>query len=107
MTALSTGAYYLKRGDTFDPEDSRMTNRLHSARSILDTIGIVPTVTHCDACKEGLAGGGCWDACKTTWTEWVTDEMFQSAFNLADAAAREYGNFNMRRINTERVDKCL
>jgi len=95
---LSTGAYYLKRGDTYDYEDSRMTNRLQRARMILKNLGIEPVVEHCQLCKEGAAGGGCWDACKTVWPEWVTNEVFQSAFNLACATIEANAAHNWKKV---------
>jgi hypothetical protein len=62
--SLSNGAYLLKRGDTYDYEDSRMSRRLQRARTILRRMGIMPTVEHCHRCETGPTHGpmsGCWD----------------------------------------------
>lgn len=96
---LSTGGRWLKRGDTFDPEDHRMTHRLMVARGILRNLGIEPTVAHSEMCadrkKAAYGYNGCDDRCQTTWTpDWVTDGIFDAAYKLADAFQTERGAFN-------------
>ncbi len=56
---LTTGAYYLKRGDTFDPEDWRMTHRLDVASGILRDLGYTLVATHRtdDEYFPGVKGG--------------------------------------------------
>lgn len=100
--SLSNGAYLLKRGDTYDYEDSRMSHRLRRARMILENMGIKPVVEHCNQCKIGPSRGpmsGCWDACKTVWPEWVTNEVFQAAFNLADITIRANASKNWKEMS--------
>lgn len=50
---LSTGARYLKRGDTFDPEDHRMSHRLTVARDFLRHAGIESTVERARGTEPG------------------------------------------------------
>lgn len=90
-TTLSIGARYLKRGDTFDIEDSRMTNRLCRARAILQGLGIEPTKTHSDhtTVEFGRPRHFCDYRCETSWPAQVSDETFNTAFTLADLTIRE------------------
>jgi hypothetical protein len=97
MTAtLSTGARYLKRGDTFDPEDFRMTHRLRVAGQILSGLGITPEWEHGGSFTNELGKHVCCDKCKASWPEWVTDEVFNRAFALANEVQTERGAFNQR-----------
>lgn len=93
-TKLTTGAYYLKRGDTSDPEDWRMSHRLSVARGILTSQGFLPTVAHSKRCQDEkyVAFGyrtGCDSNCTTKWSEEFagepSDEIFNAAFALAEA----------------------
>jgi len=91
---LSTGARYLKRGDTFDPEDARMTHRLRVAAGILREAGYVPTTTHGatpgnETVEFGRPRHGCDYHCTTEWPAAVTDEMLQEAFDKACAIQDE------------------
>ena len=108
---LSTGARYLKRGDTADPECHRMTYRLGVARSILRSQGIEVEWNHSE--HTGVIGTGllqrtghvCDYRCKAVWPEWVTDEIFNTAFNLADQLQSERGANHQRAINKERAER--
>lgn len=98
MTQLTTGARWLKRGNTFDPECHRMTHRLGVARELLKSYGIEPTVEHCDRCieqrKNPLSGMHfCWDSCRVVWPEWVSNSLFNAAFAFADAYQTDHGSW--------------
>lgn len=105
---LSTGAAYLKRGYRRDPEDWRMTHRLEVARSILRSQGIETEAIHMGGGRfeRGMVVGRrqidlstmsqaerdehrsrCGDGigCREVWPEDITDEVFQAAFDLANA----------------------
>lgn len=107
-TTLTTGARYLARGDTFDPEDSRMTHRLRIARGILAGQGIEPTVNHADTpdtivVEWGRPKHACNYRCETVWPEWVGHATFNAAFALADAIQNERGGYNRTQAETARV----
>lgn len=110
MNGLSNGAALVKRGRTYDIEDSRTTNRLHDTMRVLKSMGIEPTYTHgtrtyFDWAMAGslkpdkhlcsLNGSGGND-CTITWPAWVTDDIFNLAYSLADRVLTEYGGFNRR-----------
>jgi len=99
METMSTGARYLERGDTFDPEDHRMTHRLRIARSILSGQGIEPTWEHgtgpdTEVCEFGRIRHSCNYKCTAVWPEWVGTETFNAAFALADAIQDERGGYH-------------
>lgn len=121
MATLSTGARWLKRGDTSDPEDHRMTHRLRVALGFLGTVGITSSVVHdapqpypgntgCpkhpDNRGRGLYDPGyCSDRCKTVWPEWVTDDMFNDAFAAASALQNLRGRASQAQINVARASR--
>jgi hypothetical protein len=94
--AHTNGGRLMARGYTFDPEDSRTTNRLRDAYVILRTLGIEPTKTHSDymGAEYGRPKHICTDGCKIEWPVWVTSDMLDYAYSLADRVATERGNFN-------------
>jgi hypothetical protein len=108
---LSTGAYYLKRGDTFDIEDHRMTHRLRIARSILLSQQIGPTWEHGEG--TGLVGTGllqreghvCDYRCKAVWPEWASDRMFNLAFSLADEIQEERGGYHRHNASVAKMKR--
>ncbi len=131
--ALSTGARWLKRGDTFDPEDHRMTHRLRVARGILAEQGITPTVEH-EAPAEATygadgsiltyaragcpkhpanrrnvwspSGGYCPDGCRTVWPAWATDDLFEAAFRAADELQNQRHAEAMAQIAAEERERA-
>lgn len=84
-----------------------MTHRLRIASRILQGLGLEPTVEHCQQCvwhpnadpylrtRPGMHF--CWDACKTTWPEWATDDLFNHAFALANEYQTQHGAFERRK----------
>ena len=118
---MTTGAYYLKRGDTFDIEDHRMTHRLGVARSILRSFGVEPTwpdhatdcMNHADNRYRRCFGVNypCLGDCPrrlnppATWPEWVTDEVFDLAFRLADEVQNSRGGWHQDQINQARAER--
>lgn len=113
---LSSGAAGLKRGYTFDPEDSRQTRRLQAAHEVLREMGVLSHVEH-DAPGPLNAGcyrhpdnfgtgmrnpGFCSDRCRTVWPEWATDEMFELAWRVADATQTLRGVVNNAKAAAER-----
>lgn len=111
---MNTGARCLKRGDTFDPEDFRMTHRLGVARGILSSIGIEPSfeqhrpecILHPDnrsrrcfgysySCDNGCRAG-VYPANQANWPEWVSDAVFEHAFALADETQTKRGEHHRR-----------
>lgn len=95
-TEMTAGGRYLKRGDTRDPEDFRMTYRLGIARQILAGLGILPTVNHSQAAHDlfGKGPGGCDYRCTTSWPVWVTDDAFELAYQLANEVQTKQGKYH-------------
>jgi hypothetical protein len=94
----------LKRGDTFDPEDHRMTHRLGVAHRLLATMGAEPEWTHGGNFTQGPYGKhACCDKCKAAWPEWVTDEVFNKVYAAADAMQTARGNWHQAEINREQA----
>ena len=100
------GAQMLRSGRTYDYEDSRATHRLHVAYEVLTTLDAEPTfthgtrtwydtATHRDRHQCALQGSGYRD-CTITWPEWVTDELLNEAYNIADAFLTAQGAYNRR-----------
>lgn len=105
---ISTAAL-VKRGRTYDYEDSRTTHRMHTMLTILAGAGIKPTIVHgpqvgwdwatsrerhIEACTlngSGTAG------CTITWPAWVTDEMFDAAWRFAETTISAQGAYNRSR----------
>jgi hypothetical protein len=90
---MTTGASHLKRGDTFDPECGRTTHRLRLGQHILAAAGIESAHVHGEH-RENFRG--CYSGCRNVWPEWVTDEMFESAWSLADKVQTERGRHARR-----------
>jgi len=94
MATETSGGWMLKRGYTFDPEDSRMTHRLHRAIEILRSQGIEFTPFHKGYCADKpqdpehryVCGSGV--GCGVTWPATTTDEVFDAAYRMADAVVR-------------------
>jgi hypothetical protein len=115
MTAPQTqGGRALMRGDSYDIECWRTTHRLRVALGILRGQDIVPTpVEHSESCilhpshrSNRVFGWNyiCDDpACPArrnpppTWPEWVTGEMFDRAYALADEIQTERGRYEQRK----------
>lgn len=98
-TELSYGGRLVKAGRTHDMEDSRMTARLQLANQIMRGMGIERhDPEHDPKCIKHPANAGnrcfgytyrCDAGCgftsaKVTWSEWVTDAIFNQVFTLAD-----------------------
>jgi len=105
---MNSTAALVKRGRTYDYEDSRTTNRMHAMLGVLKGFGIEPTITHgtrtyFDSARAGwltsevhlcsLNGSGYQD-CTIEWPAWVTDNIFDLAWRLADAVITEQGAYN-------------
>lgn len=92
----------LRAGRTHDYEDSRSTYRLQQAYGILAAAGVEPVRTHSDTMAWDWATNRdrhvCDYRCKVTWPEWVTNDMLEAAYNLADAAQTARGAYNRRDI---------
>jgi len=100
------GSYMLRAGRTYDIEDSRTTDRLHAAYDVLKALGAEPTIVHgpqmgwdwatnrerhIEACTlhgSGVAG------CTITWPAWVTDEMLDAAYGMANTFRTARGAYN-------------
>lgn len=100
---MITGAYYLKRGDTSDIEDFRMTYRLRLARVILQSTGIEPNIKHDKTAHDVF--NDCDYRCKAEWAEWVNDDIFEHAFRLADEIQTQQGAFNRNKAYELKRDK--
>lgn len=109
MKKMSTGALYLKRAYRFDLEDHRMSHRLQVANSILRSLHIEPEWDHSD--NRGLVGTGllqredhvCNDACSPIWPEWVSDEVFELAYRLADETQTERGAWHRAKASEAKL----
>lgn len=103
-------AALVKRGRTYDYEDPRTTYRMQATLNVLKAAGIEPTITHgtrtyydwamrgsLDATRHlcSLDGSGYGD-CTIDWPAWVTDEMFDAAYRLANLVQTERGTYNRR-----------
>ena len=94
MATTTNGGWLLKRGYTFDPEDSRTTARLHRALELLRSQGIESTPFHKgyeaerpnDPEHRYVCGSGV--GCGVTWPPQATDEVFDAAYTLADRVIR-------------------
>lgn len=75
-----------------------MTARLHMAFTILKAAGAESTRTHSDRTyvEYGRERHMCDHHCTTAWPEWVTGEMFDQAFTLADTAIPARSTYNRR-----------
>ena len=91
---MNNGAILLKQGRRIDPEDHRMSYRLGLARDMLGGGMVLPTTSHDEAGHRVF--NCCGDSCKTTWPEWMTDEMFEMAYNLANLIQSERSSFTRR-----------
>lgn len=103
MTSLAV--IKLRRADTYEPECQRTTHRLQTAMGILNGMGVKPTQTHDPDChREWVNTSGRAIKCegsgpypspltclKTEWPEWVTNELFDMAYNLADKVITDRG----------------
>jgi hypothetical protein len=97
-------AYQIRRGDTYDYDCSRTSARLSATWSILKLWGIEREIVHSAACvdrKQIPAGSsfyrGCDDGCRAKpLPEWVTDEMINQAYDLADTFQAARGRFHCR-----------
>lgn len=88
----------LRRAETFEYEDSRVSNRLATAMRVLEAAGAKPTVTYGDR--------KVWDWAtnmervddsprnKTvTWEPWVSDDMLSDAYALASKVIGARGDY--------------
>ena len=91
----TNGGRLLARGDTGDIECWRTTHRLGVARRILAGLGIEPTWEHsdCQRANFGRMRHECDYRCVATWPEYVTGEMFDLAYELADEYQTEHGGY--------------
>lgn len=108
----------LRRGDTFEYECGRTTNRMRTALSLLRSAGVEATVTHSDrqtfdwATKRDVHLCDTFgpNPCKVEWPGWVTGDMFDDAYNLACKIVTERGRANRTRpsaTNQEAVEHGL
>ena len=86
MTEL---ARRLKRGDTQDPEDHRMTRQLMVARGILGQQGAIPVVRH-----HG-----------TVWPEWVTDDVFLAVAQAANVLQTRRDEYEQKKAAREKAQR--
>lgn len=92
----------LRRGDTRDVEDWHASHRLLLAHSILRENGVTWKTEHGNtAINETVEWGrvkhACADNCRT-WIEqeWVTDQIIEAAWHLADLLQTERGAWHRR-----------
>ena len=97
---MSYAVSMLRKGRTWEMECPRTTHRLQAAWAILGTMGIEPTIIHADTPSNevvewGRVKHGCDWKCKAApLPEWVTDEILQMAYTLADRMISERGAAN-------------
>lgn len=97
---MSYAARCLRRGDTYDYEDARVSHRLRLAHGILADHGITWKTSHGNtAINEKVEFGwpkhACADNCVTVIVEpWVTDEILNAAYRFADLLQNERGAWN-------------
>lgn len=115
----TNGGRMLKRGYTFDIECHRTTYRLRGGHSILASMGVKPSypehdpscIKHPSNSMNRCFGWTYWCECgrgddpTPTWPEWVTGEMFDLAYRLADEIQTERGNHHQREINKARDER--
>ncbi len=117
--AKTTGGRYLQRGDTFDPEDWRMTHRLRKAHGILLGMGIESTHEHkadcgrhpdklrnvCFGWKESVVCTCGRDNKGSEWPEWVTGSLFDLAFNLACEYQDTHGAYERSKAYAAKAER--
>lgn len=97
---MSYAASFLRRGTTYDPECSRSSARLQIAGRILTDQGVSWTTEHGNtAVNERVEFGwvkhGCANNCITTIDQpWVTDQILEAAWHLADLIQTERGAYH-------------
>jgi hypothetical protein len=93
MAIKSSGGRAVKNGWFVDIECSRTTHRRQTAKGILKDLGIEGTWEHSDnmSVEWGRSKHLCDHRCKIVWPEWVTDEMFDHAYYLADLEVTHQG----------------
>lgn len=91
----TNGGRMLKRGDTSDIECWRTTHRLRVGQGILRSLGIAPEWSHSDCTRVsfGRVVHACDYRCVCTWPEWVTGDVFDLAYRLANETQTERGAF--------------
>lgn len=105
MTTQSFTAFRLRRGDNYDHDDARTSYRLRLAWSILATMGIEREIEHGNAVINQAAFNrhACADNCRAKpLPDWVTDEILEKAFDLADAMQTARGQFNQAAASAAR-----
>ena len=113
----TNGGRLLKRGDSFDPECSRVSHRLRLAQRLLAVDGIEPIwPDHADECGRhprrlsnvvhSYRGRVCCTCGRDwrgpTWREGVTGATFDRAYALADEMQSARGAQAQREINARR-----
>lgn len=101
--ALTTNGNRVKQYD-YDPECTRTTHRLQSARRVLATLHCTPTKQHDDAAHAQW--GGCDYRCTETWPEWASDDLFNFAWQVANEAITRCGQFNQRAASRLHDEAC-
>ena len=96
----------------YDPESTRVQSRCYTALSILEQMDIKPTVEHKSDCRrspyrlydpecDGRGEFGYRDCAVITWPEWVTDEILEYAYIVADTVATARGQYNRRQAGIQ------
>lgn len=122
-TPQTNGGRMLKRGDTYDIECGRTTNRLRTAQGILRGLGFTPTwPTHSDKCIRSDKNRSrrvfgfnymCDDqACPMrhnpapAWPAECSGKVFDEAYALACAVQAARGAATARAINATRSERA-
>jgi len=100
---VSAVSHRFRRGWFSDPEDWHGTYRMEIALRLLRFVGIEPEWHHSD--RTGTIGTGllqreghvCDDRCRPIWPEWVTDDIFDAAYRLADLIQTGRGAWHQTR----------
>lgn len=105
----------LRRGDTHDRECHRTSHRLEVAWKLLAAMGIDrPTIIHSDnmsydwAIPGGLHSNrhSCdWKCRAEPLSEWVTDEILDAAYALADKMVTERGAHHRAAASREKYER--
>ena len=98
---MSTISNRFRKGWFSDPENWHGNYRMQRALMILETQAVTPVWNHGkEYINNGIEYGRvihvCTNNCTVTWPEWVTDEVFDQVYALADSLQTLFGAYNQK-----------
>jgi len=125
IKAMAYGTDKLMRGDTSEIECSRSRHRLELAFQLMEKAGCKFTPAEhketCDKHPENMkrpdaifrnhrTGGACSGGCNAyynrgSWDPWVTPEIADAAYNLANLVITKHGDFEKAKIYAAKAER--